>query len=215
MDQPSAAKQTEQMLAIIALTILIVVGLIYLVINPQLKQLSENNLEIAVIKKELQDKKEKLDNLKILVSKIEENKMLVRRLAIALPKQEKVSELLVQLSAMSKSAGLDLLSITPQTQTQVAAPPPAAASEEARTGEENTSQTSAGQTASSQPEVEIGSLGFSIETLGSYTSLNKFLNLVETNLRTIKISKITVASTEVSANPSLSMTFEMETNYQK
>ena len=69
MEQPTAAKRTEQILAIIILSILIIIGLVYFVINPQLLKLSENNLNYNAKKLELENKQSKIDNLNSLKPK--------------------------------------------------------------------------------------------------------------------------------------------------
>lgn len=197
MEQPTAAKKTEQILAILILSILVIVGLIYFVINPQLTKLSENNLNYGAKKLEFENKQDKLDNLKNLEPKIEQEKNKVKKLSIALPKENQVAEFLVQLSVISKSAGMNLVSIVPTNSPIMSSK---------NLGSENTENE--------VESIKVESSLYQVELIGGYNSLTKVLEQMENNLRPLKVTNIEISSSEVAQNPIMSIILNIEAYFQ-
>ena len=195
MEQPSEIKKTEQIGAIILLALIIILAVVYLVINPQLGYLKENNLEAAVKGKELKDKTQLVDNLKQLQSTISQNQKQVNQLAIALPKGEKIGEILIELQAMASSNNLSITAFSPSIK-------------------EITSETSSSATQNTSSKTEVSPYNFTFSVAGPYSGVLAFLQSVETNLRPLKITKIDISGGEGS-DPRLSVTSSVETYYQK
>ncbi len=204
MEQPSEAKKTEQAVALLLLFLIIIIGLIYapyIGINPQLGTLKEKNLEAAVKKTDLRAKEQQVGNLKELESKIKATQSTVKKLAIALPNEAEVAEILVQVQAMASSSGVNITALSPSKEEILAS-----------VVAENEEVTTEGDMVSVEPTVEKYSFTMSVE--GSYDSIMKFLKAVENNLRPVKIIKADLAGGG-GGNPTIATSFVMEAYYQK
>jgi len=195
MDQPTEIRKSEQIGAILLLAILIIVGLIYLIIKPQLANLKENNLELAVNKNNLKNKEQQINNLNQLASQIQSNQTTVQKLTVALPDKEKIAELLVQIDALSSGTG-----------TKIAAFSPVGA--ESQTSSQDNNQTSV------SAEKGVGMYSFDLTLAGPYSGIANYLKELQKNLRPIKIMALSITGGS-SESPILSATFNMQTYYQK
>ena len=209
MDQPSETKKSEQAAAILILSLIIIIALIYLVIKPQMTDLKKNNLTTAKKNIELQSKKQQIDNLKELEPKIKSAQAEVKKLAIALPKGSKVGEILVQLEAMASNSKVAITALTPSGENASASPEATIVlPEDTETGETATENITVGG------QLVVGQYAFALSVEGSYSSILKFITLIETNLRPIKIEKAEFAGGE-GVDPKVTATLNMITYYQK
>jgi Tfp pilus assembly protein PilO len=194
MEQPTEVKKTEQIGAIMVLVLVIIIALIYLVIKPQVAYLKENNIQAAAKKAEFNDKEKQINNLRSLETSLASISSEVQKLSIALPKKEKISELIVQVDAIAKGQGLTVNSIAPS--------------------QANSEELAVLGSSEESTEPTIGQYAFTISVTGEYASLVSFLQNIEANLRPINIQKADFASGSGS-NPQISATLTMLTYYQK
>lgn len=203
MKQPTGVKKTEQVAAILLICIIAIIAIIYLLILPQLKSLRENNLNATVKKIELQEKEQKIDNLKSLEPEIKAKKEIISKLSIALPKNTRVDEILVQISAMASSSGMTLLSFSPSSKQNIAS-----------TSTEETSTPASKEEAISESEIIVDQYSLNLSVEGSYSSVMGFIYAIESNLRPIKINKADFNAGE-GANPLMAVSLEMTLYYQR
>ena len=194
MEQPTEVKKTEQIGAIMVLVLVIIIALIYLVIKPQVAYLKENNIQAAAKKAEFNDKEKQINNLRSLETSLASISSEVQKLSIALPKKEKISELIVQVDAIAKGQGLTVNSIAPS--------------------QANSEELAVLGSSEESTEPTIGQYAFTISVTGEYAGLVSFLQNIEANLRPINIQKADFASGSGS-NPQISATLTMLTYYQK
>jgi len=205
MEQPSGVKKTEQLSAIMLLSVVIIIALIYLVIKPQLQSLKANNLLAASKKVELKSREQEISNLKELGPKIQAAQDTVKKLSVALPEGSKAGELLVQIEAMASVSGLNIAAFSPSKE-EAASTPAVGTKEEAAVAAATTG------TVSSEPTV--GKYSFVMSVNGPYVSIVSFLKTIEANLRPVKIIRAELSGGD-GGNPDITATLTMETYYQK
>lgn len=207
MDQPTEIKKSEQIGGIIILSLLVIIGLIFFIINPQLANLKKNNLQATAKKMESQEKVQKVENLKALQSKFAQSRSTLNKLSVALPKGEKVGEILVQLEVMANKSGVAVISYSPSMIMNT--------TDQNQAQNESTNQAvSANTSSSSSEQIQIGTYSFNISVEGKYSAIVKFLKNTEVNLRPLKITKAELAGGD-GDDPVIIASFYVETYYQK
>lgn len=109
----SQAKKNNQSSNIILLGILIILAVAYFVINPSVGKIKDLNIKVNAKTIEVQKMQEKLDALELLKNKFNQSQEQVKKLGLAIPTENDMPEILVQLESMALKSGLKVNSIQP------------------------------------------------------------------------------------------------------
>jgi Tfp pilus assembly protein PilO len=190
MEQPTRTTTLEQTTGLLILGIIVIVGIIFWVIKPQMNNLKEANAKVKAKTEELTQKQEMLSNMNALESEIKSKASLVNKLNIVLPYSSPgASGLVLQLNNMAKAAGVTMKSLTPTAN-------------ESETNYEEPAQ-----------DLNIKTYSFTVDIVGNYSGVSNLFKQMEKNLRPITIKNISIASAEDGDNPTLSITIDAETYY--
>ncbi|PIP21920.1 MAG: hypothetical protein COX39_00300 [Candidatus Nealsonbacteria bacterium CG23_combo_of_CG06-09_8_20_14_all_40_13] len=171
-----------------SILILICLALIILVgwlfDKPRLAALKSQNTDIVAKQQEVTDTQKKIDDLKTVAGQMKAADAQIQLLNLAYPSDAGIPEILVSVEAMVGRAGLTVVSIAPSA-----------------------GESSSGGTA------ESGQVPVNIIASGSFSNLLSFTQILEKNLRPIKIKSISI-SAQAADSASSSASFSIALLYQ-
>lgn len=207
----------NKQLFIFLIIILAIALLIWQFFWPAFTVVSQTREELRAWQDKLsqaQSLNEKLAGLKKKYQNLEKE---VQRVADALPKNQDIPALLVQLEAMTSQNGLILNSVafsfpeTPKKKSAAGSQEPSLAASPAAASTPSLSQSSSA--AALPPNVKI--VGIELNLSGNYNSLKNFLKAVENSLRIMDVTAVDFGSSGTGGSETMpTFTVGLETYYR-
>lgn len=218
MEEEKQSSQKEELtFLVLAITfsLLLIVTVVFFVLRPLFLNISSLQIEL---KNTQEEEKALLEKINILKSLTEEYKNLEKQVLMAeaaLPSEEGLDQLFVQLENLAKANGLTVQSFEKKAPQQ-----PVAALEE--TSSETNPEMSASQNPTEgfvsvqSPTPVLSSFDFSLKLGGTYSSFKAFLEGLEKNIRPIFIDSVSLSKFSSSSKSNyLDISLEGKTFYLK
>ncbi|MFH1749781.1 MAG: type 4a pilus biogenesis protein PilO [bacterium] len=187
MQQPRIDKKLQNSITLLILFIIIIFGVFFGVIKPQAKNLKNSNIELVAKGRELLAKEDKLSDLKKLENTIAETRTQSDILIKALPSEQDLPGLLVQVEAIAKNLDINLSTFTLPSESTTNNQTNTNTQSQNLGAESNTQDSTA-----TDSSYNIKSMSFPFGMTGKYEKIFDFLEILQNNLRIFKINSVQI-----------------------
>lgn len=209
VEQPKPTQVMEKSLGVLGLCIIFIIVMVFFVIKPFISKLKDQNIQIKISEIEYREKKQKVDNFPTLKSEMEKNKDNIQKLSLALPQEQNIPEILIQLQTISQTSKLPIFSISPSAKEFTQKTTATKSSQEEEATKETATEKRPSQSAN-LPIVTPLTVSMSFEPAG-FGEFLSFLQNIENNLRIMSIKTFNLSADEKGR---LTSSLIFETYYQ-
>lgn len=190
------------------LLVVIVGGIAFIVgvLMPAWGEIKNSKQELVNALSKLEQKKNTLKIIETVRKEYDENFTKVQRLEMALPQEEDIPGLIVQMRDIAIEAGVGVKSASFQSSQKIKKVERTTMVEEAAISGGVGGAPGAGTGQAQEaflPEYDLGEVPISLSAEGSYDNLKKFLDVVGSNLRLLEISSLAFSGKGGNFNMSL------------